>query len=229
MSRLSRPGLWYLFDYGMVISTEPEPADWEALHRATGLDLEPAGSPYWARRGDFDAGTADPEQYWTGVLGRVPWAEELRKLEALDAAQWSHLNPNTLAVLDTLEKEGASLALLSNMPAAMSRRYTAEAAWPRYFSRLYFSGQLQLLKPDPRIFNHVAADLNVRTGDIVFIDDNALNIAAAEKLGFQTVLHTPATDLQEELARTARLPGPDRWKGEPHGNPVHPRSRRLDG
>ncbi|WP_104054729.1 MULTISPECIES: HAD family phosphatase [unclassified Arthrobacter] len=203
MSRLSRPGLWYLFDYGMVISTEPEPDDWQALHRATGLDLQPPGSPYWAHRADFDAGTATPEQYWAGVLGRAPGADELRKLETLDAAQWSHLNPNTLAVLDTLREEGASLALLSNMPNAMSRRYTAESAWPRYFSRLYFSAQLRMMKPDPRIFEHVAADLAARPGDIVFIDDNSLNIAAAKQQGFQTLLHTPSTDLREELARAA--------------------------
>ena len=204
MDRLSRPGAWYLFDYGMVISTEPTPPDWQALHRVTGLDLRPAGSSYWARRGDFDAGTAVPEQYWTGVLGRAPGTEELRKLEALDAAQWSHLNPNTLAVLDTLRQEGASLALLSNMPAAMSRRYTAEAAWPRYFARLYFSGQLGMIKPDPRIFGHVATDLKARPADIVFIDDNALNIAAAKEQGFQTVLHTGTIDLRAELARLAR-------------------------
>ena len=204
MSRLSRPGLWYLFDYGMVISTEPGPADWQALHRATGLDLEPAGSPYWARRGDFDAGTVDPEQYWTGVLGRAPGTEELRKLEALDAAQWSHLNPKTLSVLDTLKEERAPLALLSNMPAGMSRRYTADAGWPRYFSRLYFSGQLRMMKPDPRIFDHVAADLNARPGDIVFIDDNTQNIAAAQQQGFQTVLHSGTIDLRAELARLDR-------------------------
>ena len=204
MSRLSRPGLWYLFDYGMVISTEPEHADWQALHRATGLDLQPAGSSYWARRGDFDAGTTDHGQYWTGVLGRAPNPDQLRKLEALDAAQWSHLNPDTLAVLDTLRDEGASLALLSNMPTEMSRRYTAEAAWPRYFSRLYFSGQLRMMKPDPRIFEHVATDLKARPADIVFIDDNAVNIAAAKEQGFQTVLHTGTIDLRTELARLAR-------------------------
>ena len=204
MSRLSRPGLWYLFDYGMVISTEPEPADWEALRRATGLELQPAGGAYWAQRGDFDAGAVSPEQYWTGVLGRAAGPEQLQELEDLDAAAWSHLNPKTLTVLDRLKEERASLALLSNMPAAMSRRYTAEAQWPRYFSRLYFSGQLQLMKPDPRIFDHVAADLNARTEDIVFIDDNAQNITAAEKLGFRTVLHTGTIDLGAELARRAR-------------------------
>lgn len=204
MSRLSRPGLWYLFDYGMVISTAPEQADWRALRQATGLDLQPAGSPYWSRRDAFDAGTADPEQYWTAVLGRAPTPEELCELEALDAAQWSHLNPNTLAVLDTLREEGASLALLSNMPAAMSRRYAAKAVWPRYFSRLYFSGQLGMMKPDPRIFGHVATDLKARPADIVFIDDNALNIAAAKEQGFQTVLHTGTIDLRAELARLAR-------------------------
>ena len=199
--RLSRPGTWYLFDYGMVISTAPEPEDWQALHDATGMDLQPAASSYWAAREDFDAGTVTPEQYWTGVLGRPVSAEEVRSLEALDAAQWSHLNANTLEVLRTLADEGARLALLSNMPEELSRRYVAEATWPGYFSKLYFSGRLRLVKPDPRIFEHVAADLKAAPRDIVFIDDNAANIATAEKLGFSTVQHTDETDLRAELAR----------------------------
>ncbi|MBP3044225.1 HAD family phosphatase [Arthrobacter jiangjiafuii] len=206
MSRLSRPGLWYLFDYGMVISTAPEPRDWLALQRATGLDLdlEAASSPYWTHREGFDAGTLTPAQYWSAVLGRTAGADEVRTLEALDAAQWAHLNPKTLSVLETLTKEGAQLALLSNMPAAMSRNYTATAQWPGLFSRLYFSGQLRMLKPDPRIFEYVAGDLGVPPRDIVFIDDNAANISAAQALGLQTVHHTGDTDLRAELAEVPR-------------------------
>ncbi|MBP3036883.1 HAD family phosphatase [Arthrobacter sp. zg-ZUI100] len=206
MTGLARPGLWYLFDYGMVISAAPEPRDWLALQRATGLDLDlqAASSPYWMHREGFDAGTLTPSQYWSAVLGRTAGADEVRRLEALDAAQWAHLNPGTLAVLETLSGEDAQLALLSNMPAAMSRHYTATAQWPALFSRLYFSGQLRMLKPDPRIFEYVAGDLGVQPRDIVFIDDNAANISAAQALGLQTVHHTGDTDLRAELAEVPR-------------------------
>lgn len=47
----------------------------------------------------------------------------------------------------------------------------------------------------------VASDLGAVADDIVFIDDKELNIAAAQKLGFSTILHTANTDLREELAR----------------------------
>ena len=197
---LARTGFWYLFDYGMVISTAPEPDDWHALQAATGVDQRSAASPYWDARESFDAGSVSPEQYWTSVLGWIVSADEVRRLEALDAAQWSHLNPKTLAVLETLKGEGAQLALLSNMPPELARRYVAAKTWPGYFSRRYFSGELRLLKPDPRIFEHVAADLEAEPQDIVFIDDNAANISTAQELGFRTVLHTSQTDLRAELA-----------------------------
>ena len=134
MTVLSRPDVWYLFDYGMVVSTAPEPGDWRALEDVTGLYLEPVSSPYWAHRKAFDAGQLNPAEYWGAVLGRPVVATEVELLETLDSAQWSHLNPNTLAVLQSLRDEQASLALLSNMPDQMSQRhltcllYTSDAA-----------------------------------------------------------------------------------------------------
>ncbi|MCC3292784.1 MULTISPECIES: HAD family phosphatase [unclassified Arthrobacter] len=196
---------WYLFDYGMVISTAPAPEDWRLLEQATGLrELAAGTSPYWERREDFDAGRLTPAQYWGSVLGRDPVPAEVETLEELDAAQWSHLNPRTVEVLQTLHSDGANLALLSNMPAGMSRRYSTESSWAQYFSKLYFSGQMGLVKPDRRIFDRVVAGLGAAPEGIVFIDDNLQNISTARAMGFHTVLHTSGTDLRAELAGRGR-------------------------
>lgn len=203
MTAVSRSDLWYLFDYGMVVSTAPEPSDWQALKQATGLDLEPKTSAYWTTREGFDSGQLSPAQYWLEVLGRPVTAAEIDLLESLDSAQWSHMNGRTLAVLEALQIEHASVALLSNMPIQMAERHLTEASWTNYFSNLYFSGILGVAKPDRRIFDHVVADLNVHPQDVVFIDDNEANIATARSLGFRTILHTSATDLQEELSKVA--------------------------
>ncbi|MCC3264990.1 HAD family hydrolase [Arthrobacter gengyunqii] len=200
MTPLSRSGTWYLFDYGMVLSTQPEPADWAALERETGMQLAAASSPYWRHREDYDAGTHTPAEYWTRVLGTPVSAEQLQVLEDLDAKQWSHLNPDTMAVLETLSGEGAQLALLSNMPARMSARYLQESPWAAYFARTYFSGQLGMIKPDRRIFVHVLDELGAAPEDVVFIDDNVRNIEASRALGLQTVHFGPRTDLRRELA-----------------------------
>ena len=187
----------------MVISTAPVQEDWDALNRAAGIDLQPPSSPYWAGRHGFDAGDLSPAEFWSGVLGHPAAENEVELLESLDAVLWARLNPATLDVLHSLSHEGAQLALLSNMPAGMSRRYEETAAWPGYFSTLYFSGRLGMAKPDPRIFKHVLADLHVAPEDVVFIDDSPANIQAAEALGIRVVLHTEDTDLRQELALLA--------------------------
>lgn len=208
MVRLSRPGSWYLFDYGMVLSAAPTPADWAALEAEAGLPLAQPDSPYWRHREGFDAGQLQPAQYWSAVLGQPVAEQKLQALEELDAAQWSHLNAETLDVLETLRSEGANLALLSNMPAGMSDRYRRETSWARLFHRTYFSGQLGLAKPDRRIFDHVLAGLQAAPERVLFIDDNAEIIATAQSLGFRTIHFQPAasstgpaTDLRQELPK----------------------------
>jgi putative hydrolase of the HAD superfamily len=204
MTVISRADTWYLFDYGLVISTAPEPQDWHELHLATGLELCPPTSPYWANREAFDAGALSPADYWSGVLGSPVDAERIELLETLDARQWSHLNEQTISVLNLLGSEHAKLALLSNMPAPMAQRFIAASPWAKHFSKMFFSGQLGLTKPDQRIFDHVAAALETPPRNIVFIDDNAANIAAARKLGFKTILHSEDVDLLAELGNFTR-------------------------
>ena len=165
------------------------------------MDLQPKASSYWTNREDFDAGRVSPDEYWTAVLGRAVAAKQISRLEDLDAAQWSHLNADTVSVLQTLHGAGEKLALLSNMAAGMSRRHVAAATWTRYFSKMYFSAGLRLVKPDVRAFRRVVADLKTLPEGILFIDDNRLNIETARKLGFQTVLHTQETDLRGVLPR----------------------------
>ena len=48
------------------------------------------------------------------------------------------------------------------------------------------SGEERLVKPDPRIFARICERTRLGPSDLLFIDDNAANIAAAEALGFAT-------------------------------------------
>lgn len=190
---------WYLFDYGMVISTAPEPEDWEALQEAAGLPLESRDSSYWLHRHGFDSGALTPQDYWTRVLGREITDGLTARLQALDACQWSHLNTATLDVLEDLHLRGARLALLSNMPAGMAAQYSRSAPWSGYFDQLFFSGHLGLAKPDPQIFRDVVQQLGTTAAHVTFVDDVQENLDAAAALGMRTVLHVPGIDLSAEL------------------------------
>jgi putative hydrolase of the HAD superfamily len=189
---------WYVFDYGMVISTAPEDADWLAMEDAAGLELRHPASTYWRHRRDYDEGRLSSVEYWSQVLGVPVSLGKADELDSLDAFQWSHLNLDTLDVLELLSSRSAGLAVLSNMPAAMADEFDG-ASWTKYFAQSFYSSRIGMTKPHPGVFRHVAAELGAEPSSIVFIDDKAENIAAAAALGFNTVHHVPGTDLLREL------------------------------
>ena len=54
------------------------------------------------------------------------------------------------------------------------------------FDRAYVSGHMGVIKPDPRIYEMVEADCGVSPEALLFTDDRADNIEAAEKRGWKT-------------------------------------------
>ncbi|MHA7262694.1 HAD family hydrolase [Arthrobacter sp. TMN-37] len=196
-----RPPQWYLFDYGMVISTEPTAEDWDRLEDELGVArLRDRSSAYWRHRDGYDAGESSPVLYWSQVAGYPVSEARASWLDVLDANQWSHYNLETLDVLDELSGSGARLALLSNMPAPMVGHF-AGATWTRHFEKLFFSSSLRLAKPDAAIFAQVLTELGAEPGHVLFIDDSPANIEAARSAGIDARLYGPETDLSRELRR----------------------------
>jgi putative hydrolase of the HAD superfamily len=69
------------------------------------------------------------------------------------------------------------------------------------FDAITVSAEVGLIKPDPRIFEHILNRLGVKAAETVFIDDNPRNTAAAEKLGIKGITYTGMGPLQQELKK----------------------------
>ncbi len=54
--------------------------------------------------------------------------------------------------------------------------------------RSYLSYELGVAKPDREIFDHAIADLGMAPAQVLFIDDNEINIAGAQAVGMQAGL-----------------------------------------
>ncbi|MDG2003786.1 MAG: HAD family phosphatase [Novosphingobium sp.] len=67
------------------------------------------------------------------------------------------------------------------------------------FRDIVVSGVERLIKPDPRIFTLAAGRFGLAPEEMLFIDDNAANIASAEGLGWQVHHFTGAERLAEDL------------------------------
>jgi putative hydrolase of the HAD superfamily len=76
-----------------------------------------------------------------------------------------------------------TLASLSNTNELHWERFGSEWALPAKFHANFPSYAVGKLKPDADYFEHVLATLGVPPERALFLDDNALNVAAAAELG----------------------------------------------
>ncbi|MEM7240737.1 MAG: HAD-IA family hydrolase [Pseudomonadota bacterium] len=73
------------------------------------------------------------------------------------------------------------------------------------FDRLYLSGDLKLVKPDPAIYAYVEKEANADPSALFFIDDTPANIEAAAQRGWQTHLFRGAAGLLDDLIQRGLL------------------------
>ncbi|HLD02520.1 MAG TPA: HAD family phosphatase [Candidatus Nanoarchaeia archaeon] len=69
------------------------------------------------------------------------------------------------------------------------------------FGKKYFSYELKMLKPDPKLFAFVLEDLKLSTSECIFIDDKQNIIDAAKQCGINGILFSSADQLKEELRK----------------------------
>jgi 2-haloacid dehalogenase len=168
----------------------------------------------------FLAEVTTPEWNAAQDAGR-PWAEAVRSLadrhpEHRDLIEAYHQRwPETLGgpiegsieILDELRRiPGVRLFALSNWSAETFP--IAEERYPflAWFDGIVISGEVGAIKPDPRIFERLIERHDVDPSRAVFIDDNAANVAAAERLGFAGIRFEDPGSLRRELARLELLP-----------------------
>lgn len=94
--------------------------------------------------------------------------------------------PETEAALRALHARGAPIHGLTNMSPEVWPGVQAMSEVFALFDTVVVSGDEGLVKPDPAIFALACARTGLEPADLLFVDDNADNIAAAAALGFPT-------------------------------------------
>jgi len=104
------------------------------------------------------------------------------------------------ALFERLEATGIAQYALSNMPAEIWPDMLVHFPLLARFRDVIVSGEEKLIKPDPAIYHAALARMgSPSAADVLFIDDSAANIEAANKLGFQTHLMKNASGLETAL------------------------------
>lgn len=106
----------------------------------------------------------------------------------------------TVDVLRTLkETHHYALYALSNWSTETFYRVHAQYDFLRWFETIVLSGEVKIIKPDPRIFQVLLERTGRKAEACVFIDDSATNIEVAQQLGFTTVRFESPAQLVTDL------------------------------
>jgi putative hydrolase of the HAD superfamily len=93
-----------------------------------------------------------------------------------------------LELLSQLKTDGYKLALISNCSSEPPDLWQATPFAP-FFESALFSSVTGILKPDPRVYQMACEQLSIQPENCLFVDDTALNLAAAAGLGMRSVLY----------------------------------------
>lgn len=68
-----------------------------------------------------------------------------------------------------------------------------------HFNQVFYSYELGMIKPDPKIFLYVLEHINYKPSECIFIDDNRKNVKVAEQIGMIGILFRNETKFIEEI------------------------------
>ena len=196
-----------IYDYGGVIMTSVQD---EAVRRFTELGLGPdiMRLDKYNQTGVFLA-------FEEGKITADEFRDELNKrngrMLSHDDYRWACIGyvgdipKRNLQLFRRLRQQGYRQLLLSNtnpymMSWAMAPEFDGEGgALSDYLDACYLSYELQMLKPDPAIFQYVIEHEHITPETTIFVDDNEKNIRAANAMGFHTLQPVNGEDWTADL------------------------------
>jgi len=160
---------------------------------------------YWARRGDeFAVAMGGPVDGGQG--------DGTSGIKALMAALFHGpprglLRPGALALMRDARAAGLPVGILTNdLRLFQPADFVAGLALGELADDVIDGSVEGIMKPDPRIYRLSAARLGVACEDVVFLDDQPVNLAGAEAVGM-TAVPVDVTSPQTAFDRARALAG----------------------
>jgi 2-haloacid dehalogenase len=196
-----------VFDIGGVL------IDWDPRHLYRKLfpGDEPAMEHFLANVCTHEWNRAQDAGRSFAEGARLLKLEHPDKAELIDAysARFDEMMPGPIAgtveILEELRGRGTPLYVLSNFsaetfPPALERFY-----FLHWFRDIVISGEVGVIKPDPRIYEIMLARFAIDPHRTVYIDDVAANAEVARLFGIHGIHFSTPGALRKELVRLALL------------------------
>ena len=140
-------------------------------------------NPVWA---EFDRGVWSDAEIIERFCQEAPEREQ--EIRALFAGKVEQMVPEfsfAAEWVQELKRLGYRVLLLSNFGETLFEK--ASFSFLPYVDGSIISYRVKCIKPDPNIYRILMETYDVKPEEILFLDDNADNIAGAQKMGWHTV------------------------------------------
>ncbi len=191
-----------IFDMGMVLID----FRWKQLYRDMGLTGErfermanaTVLDPVW---NEFDRGYWSDEMMQEAFIKRAPELEdEIKEMMGPRFPELLRKYDYTDEWLDTLKSKGYKLYILSNFSGKAFRDCAGELDYVSKVDAAVISYRVNMIKPDPAIYEYILNTYDIDPSKAVFIDDNKDNIEAAKKFGLNVIQFESKQQADEALA-----------------------------
>ena len=102
-------------------------------------------------------------------------------------------------ILSELKEKNYSSYVLSNWSSETFVSMTDDYPFLKHFDGLLISGEVKLVKPNPKIYELAMQRFNLELEETVFIDDRLENVQAAKKLGFKIIHLVNPKDIRKKI------------------------------
>lgn len=111
----------------------------------------------------------------------------------------------SVAIVSELRARKVPLYALSNWSTETFPIALRRFEFLGWFQGVLLSGEVRILKPDPRIYQTLFRRYGIDPSRAVYVDDHRSNVEAAAQLGMHAIHFTGPTSLRSELARVGLL------------------------
>ena len=135
---------------------------------------------------DFETGRIGAEEFAVAVTAEFASSRQSATIPSIIRGWVTGLYPGTLEMLAQIPSS-YQRAVLSNNNALHWARVVDDLRLGSSFDHHFVSHLTGRIKPDADAFQHVVESLDCRPEQVLFFDDNALDVEAARRFGMQAV------------------------------------------
>ena len=142
-----------------------------------------------------------PEEVFLRVVSKFSDIPEtlahVQNLLAENEKSWK-LNIEIIDLIKNLRSQKYHIALLSNNTIKLRQELKDDGIY-NLFDTVIISAEVGLQKPDPKIFEYLFSQVNVKSNEVIFIDDSKKSLSGSDEIGYYPILYKDMNSLKKSL------------------------------